>query len=95
MEVQLHAFLTSEFFEGELAGARHERFVSVQYPPVAIGWEAGWAPESVWVLDSMHVSGVKYRSISPAVQPVACRVITGPFRFLKVKQTLNSGHLDT
>jgi hypothetical protein len=75
-DVQIHIFLTSALAGGEWSASYSGRFTpGERTPPVPIGQEFGWTPESVWTMWRRENS-CPYRdsnSDSSVVQPVANR----------------------
>jgi len=49
VELQPHFFLTSAVDFGEMSTLRPERFTARGKIPVSIEWEAGFAPEPIWI----------------------------------------------
>jgi hypothetical protein len=49
VDVQINVFLISAQVGGDWSGSRLGSFTSEEEPLVPIGYEAGWAPESVWM----------------------------------------------
>jgi len=71
VEVWLHAFLILALDVGEWPASRLGCFTSGKELPVAIGYKAGWAPDSVrtrWRVENIPAPA---RNRTPAVQPVA------------------------
>jgi hypothetical protein len=63
-------FLTSDLFvSGQLQDPA--AITLEKESPVAIGCEVGWAPESVWKLQTIEKI-CAFGNRTPAVQPVAC-----------------------
>jgi hypothetical protein len=70
----------------EVSGQRHASTVLSpgKGPMVRTGWEAGWAPEPVWMLWRREISFSPAENRTQAAQPVARRyidrAIPGPIR---------------
>jgi hypothetical protein len=47
VDVQIYVFLISALVAGEWSASRPGRIIPGKDPPIPIGQEAGWAPESV------------------------------------------------
>jgi hypothetical protein len=71
VEIYLHAFLTSALDEGEWTFSRPSRFPLREYPPVATGQEAGWAPEHVLDAVTKRKMPAPTGNRTPVFQPAA------------------------
>jgi hypothetical protein len=61
-----YSYLTSALDGGEWSASRPGRAL----PPVPTGWEAGWAPEPVWMQRLEEKSSAPVGDRTPIVQPV-------------------------
>jgi len=48
VDVRLHAFLTLTLSGGDWLASRLGRFISEEMLPLPVGYEAEWAPETMW-----------------------------------------------